>query len=378
MVSLGLTRVLTDEIEVVRRKRVGLITNAVACDENGTAGLERFLRDKRFRLRALFAPEHGISGKLPAGESVPVRQCDLYGIPLYYLCGRDLGPTAQMLAGLDALVFDLQDVGCRYYTYATTMVRAMETAAEAGVAFVVLDRPNPLGGQTVQGNVLDANFASSVGCHTIAIRHGMTVGEIACMFHEEKQLDVELKVVRMDGWERGMYFDDTGLPWVPPSPNLASLYAVLCYPGTCLFEGTNLSEGRGTDMPFEQIGAPWLDTSAVFEKLDRDLTDGISLEQTLFKPASSKHANEVCNGIRWCYLNREKADPVAAALGLLGAIRAVHDNEFQFDGDHFDRLAGTDIVRRGLSKGDTARVIRAAWSDQVKSFRERRDRFLLY
>ena len=264
----GIEVLLSDSIALVRGRRVGLITNHTGRDRSGTPSIDLLAGHPEVELVALYSPEHGIRGSAEAGVRVAGSVDERTGLPVHSLYGETRTPTAEMLEGVEVLLFDIQDVGARYYTYLSTMALAMEAAGEHGIPFVVLDRPNPIGGDPVQGNVLDPGFASFVGLYPIPMRHGLTAGEFARMAVGEFGVQVELSVAVADGWRRTMPFEDTGIPWIAPSPNMPSVESALHYPGTCLFEGTPISVGRGTDRAFQLVGAPWLDG----EELARRLT----------------------------------------------------------------------------------------------------------
>jgi uncharacterized protein YbbC (DUF1343 family) len=286
-----------------------------------------------------------------------------------------------MLEDVDVLIFDIQDIGARYYTYVWTMALAMRAAAEHGRAFIVLDRPNPIGGVRVDGTVLDPAFTSFVGLYPVPMRHGMTAGELAMLVNTEFGVNADLTVIPARGWSRTAWYDATGLPWVPTSPNMPSLESAAHYPGTCLFEGTNLSVGRGTAEPFRHIGAPWLDADALVARLAAFALPGVTFDTTTFTPASpgdDKYDGEVLRGIRFTVTDREMYDPAATAVVVLEEIRALHPDSFQFRDAAFDRLAGTDRLRLDLVAGVPAMTIVAAWSAPLDRFLAVRQRYLLY
>jgi len=285
-----------------------------------------------------------------------------------------------MLEGVDVLVVDLQDVGARYYTYLWTTVEVMRAAARAGIPVVVLDRPNPIGG-AVQGNVLDTAYRSSVGLLGMPMRHGLTLGELARLARHDLRLGVDLTVVPVSGWRREQLFDQTGLPFIAPSPNLRTFESLLHYPGLCLFEGTALSVGRGSDAPFEQIGAPWLDTAAVLARVRAARLPGVELRGVTFTPAApgdGKFAGTPVAGLRLRVTDRTRYDPTVTAVALLAAIQAVHPDRIGFNPRQFDRLAGGDALRRVLVEGSATADITADWAARQAEFRLRRRPFLLY
>jgi uncharacterized protein YbbC (DUF1343 family) len=280
------------------------------------------------QLVALFGPEHGLQGAAQAGEVVATATDERTGLPVYSLYGETRAPTPEMLADLDVLLFDVQDAGTRYFTYPSTLLLVLRAAAAVGLKVVVLDRPNPLGGKAVQGNVLDPAFTSFVGAHPVAIRHGLTLGELALLVNDEAGVGADLAVVPAAGWRRSQWYDETGLPWVPPSPNLPHLAAVALYPGTCLLEGTNVSEGRGTTQPFELCGAPWIDGERLRALLVERLPAAVRPRRCAFVPAYSKHAGEVCEGVALHVFDRAALDPVAVGVQLIFALRDLYPEQF--------------------------------------------------
>ncbi|MGH7586536.1 MAG: exo-beta-N-acetylmuramidase NamZ family protein, partial [Gemmatimonadales bacterium] len=315
-------------------------------------GVER-LRAAGVGLGALFSPEHGFRGAAAPGEAIGHATDSATGLPIYSLYGRTTSPTDSMLQGLDLLLVDLPDVGARYYTYVSTTIEVMRAAAARGLPVIVLDRPNPIGG-AVQGNVLEPLHRSFVGMLTVPMRHGLTLGELARLANLELGLGAALTVVPAAGWHPRDYLDRTGLPFVPPSPNLRSLEALMHYPGTCLFEATPLSVGRGTDAAFELVGAPWLDTTAVLATLRAARLPGVAFEGRAFtphEPGDGKFADTLVAGIRLRATDREAYDPTATAIHLLTAIRARHPDRWTLRVAHFDRLAGTSRLRLDLEAG---------------------------
>lgn len=349
----------------------GLIANHTSIDRRLRSSIDLLHASERIELRALFGPEHGVRGDAQAGAPVQNATDARTGLPVFSLYGDTEKPTAEMLAGLDALVFDIQDIGIRYGTYLSTMVEVMDAAAEQALLFVVLDRPNPLGGVTIEGPLVEEGFGSFVGAHPIPIRHGMTLGELARLIATERGWPEPL-VVPMAGWQRGMWFDQTGLPWVQVSPNLPTLDSVTVYGGSCLLEGTNLSEGRGTTRPFEYAGAPWLDTFALVERMDDAALPGFAFRHAWFSPVFSKHAGETCGGLQIYVTDRATAQPVAMGVTLLQTMRELSGVHFEWrpseDGRPFiDLLSGSARLRLGEHA-----------SSDPEAFAKRRAPFLLY
>jgi uncharacterized protein YbbC (DUF1343 family) len=375
----GLDVFLADVPRQVRGKRVGLITNHAGVDRAGTPEIDLIAAHKDLKLVALFAAEHGIRGTAAAGERVADDRDAKTGVPIFSLYqAEDRGPTAAMLEGVEVLVYDLPEVGGRTWTYVSTMALSMQAAAKTNIPFVVLDRPNPIGGEIVEGALLDPAFTSFVGMYPIPARHGMTVGELATFFNEEFGIGVNLIVARTANWRRSQWFSDTGLPWRNPSPNLRSPAALNHYPGTVYFEGTNLTEGRGTDRPFEQIGAPWLDAEAVVKAMHQQGLPGIRLEATsvAVEPDAAKFPGRTIPAIRFVITDRGAYRPVRTALLLIDAIRRRHPKDFAW-GKSIDRLTGSDKVRMAID-GGTLPALLEQWDREAAEFRERRKPFLLY
>jgi uncharacterized protein YbbC (DUF1343 family) len=375
----GIDVFLDDVPPALRGKRVGLITNQSGIDRAGTPDMDRIARHPQLRLVALLAPEHGIRGTAEAGEHVGDEVDQRTGVPVYSLYrAEDRGPTAEMLGDVDVLVYDLQEVGGRTWTYVSTMALAMQAAARKGIPFVVLDRPNPIGGEIVEGALLDPRFTSFVGMYPIPARHGLTVGELATLFNRQHGIGVELIVARVANWRRGRWFDETGLPWVNPSPNLRSLAALTSYPGSVYFEGTNLSEGRGTDRPFEQIGAPWLDAPAVAEAMNAMRLPGIRFEPITMPVAATaaKYPGQTLPAIRFAVTDRQAYRPVRTALLLIDQIRRRHPRDFAWTRT-IDRLTGSDRVRLAV-EGNSLPALLEEWDREAAAFAESRGPFLLY
>lgn len=382
-VAAGLETLLGRRLDPVLGRRVGLVTNQSAVKSDLTSTLDALLA-AGVTITALFAPEHGVTGQATDGARIESTTDHRTGLPVYSLYGDTRKPTADMLGGIDLMVFDIQDIGARFYTYLYTMAYAMEACGEAGKEFVVLDRPNPLGGVGMEGPVLEQKFASFAGLYPVPARYGMTIGEFARMVNSEFGAGVKLTVVPLSGWKRDMWFDQTGLAWVPTSPAMPALETAVVYPGACLTEGTNISEGRGTALPFQMGGAPWIDGYELAGKLNRAGLPGVRFRPVSFIPAASKYAGDECSGIQWHVMDRRVFLPVLTGVKVIETIRNLRPDEFEFrkpgaDGRYFfDLLSGTDQLRLGLESGRTTEDIASDWAEGIEKFRSIRERYLIY
>jgi uncharacterized protein YbbC (DUF1343 family) len=363
-----------DSLHLIAGRRVGLITNPSGMDAAGRSTIDRLNDHPDVDLVALFAPEHGLRATAAEGRLIEDSTDPATGLPVtsIYYAGSKRAPAPEDFEGIDVLVFDMQDVGARYYTYVYSMALSMEAAGRAGVPFVVLDRPNPIG-DLVQGNVLDPAFATFVGLYPIPMRHGMTPGELARTFRGLFGVEADLSVVPVEGWAPSTRFDSTGLPWVPPSPNMPDLTSALHYPGTCLFEGTNLTVGRGTDRPFQQIGAPWLDSEALASSLDAYGLKGVRFEPVRFtpvQPTDGKWAGEEVSGVRFVVTDADIYDPTIAAVAALIEAREQRVDRWDWVTAHFDRLAGTDALRLGIEARVDLEGLTSDWTSARDAFVE--------
>jgi uncharacterized protein YbbC (DUF1343 family) len=375
----GIEVFLSDLPAAVRGKRVGLITNHSAIDRSRTLDIDLIAANKNMKLVALMATEHGIRGDAPAGAKIKDETDPKTGIPVFSLyLAEDRGPTPEMLKDVDALIYDLQEVGGRTWTYVSTMALSMQAAARKKIPFVVLDRPNPIGGDIVEGALLDPKFKSFVGMYPIPARHGMTVGELATLFNQKFGIGADLLVVRVSNWKRSQWFDSTGLPWVNPSPNLRSLAALTSYPGSVYFEGTNLTEGRGTDRPFEQIGAPWLKAADVAKAMNGMQLPGIRFEAVTMSvaPTAGKFPGQTIPAIRFAITDRLAYRPVRSSLLLIDEIKRQHPADFAW-GRSIDRLTGSDKVRTAIDEGRLPPLL-VEWDKEAADFVESRKPYLLY
>ncbi|NUO64442.1 MAG: DUF1343 domain-containing protein [Gemmatimonadaceae bacterium] len=378
VVSPGVETLAAATPAVLRGKRVGLITNQSGIDRAGRSTIDIMASSSDYRLVALFSPEHGIRGTAREGDKVGSSRDEKTGVPVYSLYGETTKPTPAMLDSVDALVFDIQDVGVRQYTYESTLARCMQAAAEKGIPFVVLDRPNPVGGEIIEGGILDTAFRSFVGFYPMPSRHGLTIGELARYFNGVFGIGANLTVIPVTGWRRDMWGDQTGLPFVAPSPNLPRIEAILDYPGTVYLEGTNLSEGRSTELPFEQTGAPWLNADSIVKLMNARGLPGVRFESVRITPRADarKFAGVPLNGVRYVITDRARYRPLTATLLLIDEVRRLHPAQFAWSGS-MDRLAGTDRLRKAI-EGGTLPALLLEWDAQDAAFRNARAPYLLY
>jgi uncharacterized protein YbbC (DUF1343 family) len=391
VLQTGLDRLIQDDFRPLRGLRIGLICNPTSVDRRLEHLADLLAARRDVQLVRLFGPEHGIRGAAQYMVAVENQIRDLRtGRPVVSLYGstlESLTPRDVDLEGLDALVFDIQDVGSRYYTYLWTMALAMSAAGRKGLAFFVLDRPNPVGGAQVEGPLVKAGFESFVGLHPLPVRHGMTAGEVAGWLQGAREIAVDLRVVEMTGWRRAAAFEATGLPWVPPSPNMPTPDTALVYPGQCLLEGTEVSEGRGTTRPFETFGAPFVDPYSLKDRLLADALAGVRFRPLYFTPTFHKFAGESCGGLMLHVEDAETFRPFETGVAI---VKAIHDlwpahfafrekaYEFVADIPAFDLLCGSDAVRRGIVSGVPLAVLRESWQVEASAFAAERARYLRY
>ena len=378
---LGIEVLLAEPLTLLRGKRIGLITNPTGVDRELRSSIDLLAKHPDLQLVALFGPEHGVRGNAQAGEKVGASVDAATGLPVFSLYGEHREPTAEMLQGIDVLLFDIQDVGARFYTYPYTLAGAMRAARRAGIPVVVLDRPNPIGGVHVEGPMLQPEYASFVGEFPIPVRHGMTMGELARLFNDAFAIGAELHVVPVEDWNRSVAEPGHSLHWVPPSPNMPTPDTALVYPGTALFEGTNVSEGRGTTRPFEIIGAPFILAEALANHMNNLGLPGVRFRPVWFTPTFSKHAGALCGGVQIHVTDREAYLPFRTGLSLLKAIHDLHPQAFRFEPGtppFFDKLAGNGWIRQGIEEGESVDAMEARWAPELRSFEEVRRRYLLY
>lgn len=372
--------VIDNYSNIFRGKRIGLITTPSGVNKDLVSTID--ILNEKYNLKTLYSPEHGIRGNIQAGEKVDEYIDEKTGIQVYSLYGEYKKPTPEMLKDIDILVIDVQDIGSRYYTYIYTMAYAMEACKENNKTFVVLDRPNPIGGIAVEGNILDPRFKSFVGMYPITQRYALTVGELAMLFNKEFNIYCDLYVIPMEGWRRDMYYDETGLLWINPSPNMPSLDAAILYNGTCLFEGTNISVGRGTTKPFEMVGAPWIDPYKLAEEMNAKSLPGVIFRPVYFTPFFSIYKDTLCKGVQIHIMNKKLIKPIEIGIWLLYEVIKMSKDRFQwtppFKGQsnyHIDLLAGTDDLR--IQRYSPEELIEK-WNKESKIFENIKCKYHIY
>jgi len=387
-VRLGLDRVVEDPA-LVKGRRIAVLANQASATADLESGWRALARAGAEVVR-IFAPEHGLWGVAQDMETVGEEREPELGVPVESLYGSTpatLTPQAEHVAGLDALVVDLPDIGCRYYTFAATMAHAMAACERSGVEVIVCDRPNPVGGLAIEGGPVEQGCRSFVSEVPVPVRHGMTLGELALLLRSSRHPALALSVVTCEGWRRDQWWDDTALPWVAPSPNMPSLTTAAVYPGACLVEATNLSEGRGTTRPFQLVGAPWLDSDAVAARLDGMELPGARFRPTRFRPEFGKHAGAVCSGVEWHVTDRRAMRPLEIGIRLLAAVRALHAGEFAWRREAYefvsgvpaiDLLTGSSAAREVIEGRGPEAPMLDGWRAYCEAFRASRAEFLLY
>lgn len=400
----GVEVFLEKYLDLVRGKRVGLITNPTGADSRLRSTVDLLARHPAVKLVALYGPEHGVRGDAQAGEYVRFYDDPVYHLPVFSLYGQSMKPEPGMLKniddymrsfdtksagkapeggmvrGIDVMIYDIQDVGMRVYTYIATMAFAMQACAESGIDFIVLDRPDPINGLDMEGPILEyPGHSSFVGLYPIPERFGMTMGELARLFNDKFLAPkAKLTVIPMEGWERTMWFDQTGLPWIIPSPNMPTLDTAMVYPGQVYFEGTNVSEGRGTTRPFELFGAPWINGYALAAKLNALGLPGAAFREAWFTPTFSKFQGQLCGGCQVHVTDRSSYRSFATALHVIKAIRDMYPDKFEFHKDYFDKIMGTSKVREALEAGQTVPAVLEGLKPGIAAFAELRKPYLLY
>jgi uncharacterized protein YbbC (DUF1343 family) len=387
-IKLGLEKLLEEQSHLVRGAKVGLICNQASVNHSFRHAADLLHEHPAVNLRALFGPQHGIRGDVQDNMIETAHGVDPQtGLPIHSLYSETREPTEAMLEGTDVLVFDMQDVGCRIYTFAYTMANSMIAARKFGKKVIVCDRPNPISGEHLAGNVLEPEQASFVGQFAIPTRHAMTLGELAKLFNEHFALGCDLEVVKMDGWERSHWQDQTDAPWVMPSPNIPTVDSATVFPGTVHFEGTQLSEGRGTTRPFELVGAPYFDPEEYARQLNERELPGVYFRSCIFRPTFQKHAGISCGGVQIHVLDREKFEPVTAGITMVKIAYDLYRDEFRwkeppyeyvYDRNPFDVIAGTSKIREAIEAGSSIEALEESWKEDLEAFKQVRENYLLY
>jgi uncharacterized protein YbbC (DUF1343 family) len=373
-VACGVDVLAREGFAPLKGLRVGLVTNHTGRTRDGLPTIDALFKAPGVRLVALFSPEHGIRGAVDA--EVSDSRDEATGLPIYSLYGKTRKPTPESLREVDALVYDIQDVGARYYTYISTLGLVLESAKARGVPVYVLDRPNPIGGVAVAGPVRDPGFESFIAYHPLPVRHGMTVGELAGLFNAERKIGADLHVIRCEGWQRDDLYDHTGLLWVNPSPNMRSPTEALLYPGVGLLEASNLATGRGTDTPFERVGAPWIDPRVFSDALNALGLPGVRSVPVRFTPKERQYAGQECGGVYLMITDRARFEPVALGIGLAHVLRSKYPNDWKPEG--FLRMLADRASYQALLDGKPPREVEAVWQPELEDFLRLRARYLLY
>lgn len=387
-VTLGLERLLEEKIDLVTKARVGLVCNQASVDHSFHHAADRLFAHSDVNLTALFGPQHGIRGDVQDNMIETAHAVDrVTGLPVHSLYSETREPTESMLENVDTIVFDMQDVGCRIYTFAYTMANCMRAARKFQKKVIVCDRPNPITGLGVAGNILEPQQASFVGQFPIPTRHGLTLGELALMFNEHFEIGCDLDVVPMEGWSREFWQDETNAPWVMPSPNIPTIDSATVFPGTVHFEGTQISEGRGTTKPFELIGAPYVQPEEYAHQLNQLNFPGVFFRSCVFRPTFQKHGGVSCGGVQIHVLDRKAFEPVSVGVAMVKVAFDMYRDEFRwkeppyeyvYDRNPFDVIAGTSRLREAFERGESLDSIFAKWQDPLAEFNKVRDRYLLY
>lgn len=388
-VRLGNDKLIKEYFYLIESKNIGVIANHSSVLENGEHLIDYLFKTKKVKIISAFGPEHGFRGDAPAGEKIETSIDERTGIKVYSLYGITNKPTSEMLKGIDVLIFDIQDVGARFYTYISTLYLCLESAAENKIQFIVCDRPNPIGGDKVDGPILKQEFKSFVGIAPIPVQHGMTIGELALYFNDliesEKNIRADLIVLQMENWKRNQLFDKTELNWIKPSPNIVKLETALVYPGTCLFEATNISEGRGTHSPFLQIGAPFINNHELIEELKKLNFNSVDIQTVQFVPVdipgmsiNPKFENQTCNGILIKVKDPENFYPVQFGLALVSTLRKLYPDDFKINTKRMNLLIGDDNITMLLNSGTDFQIIVNLYQNELNQFKQIRNKYLLY
>lgn len=388
-VKVGADQLLAENYDLIKGKTLGIVTNHTAVLSNGVHLVDTLFSKNDIKIKRLFGPEHGIRGDAPDGEYIVDGTDTKTGLPVVSLYGKTRTFNPEMLEGIEILVFDIQDIGARFYTYISTMYNTIKAASEFNIPILILDRPNPINGLNISGPVLELEFKSFVGIAQIPIRHGMTIGELALFFNRPEILETkniaQLTVIELKNWSREMFFDQTNLPWIKPSPNMPDLETALVYPGICLIEGTNVSEGRGTNKPFLTIGSPYIESEKIIDEMDKLGISGTKLLKKQFTPVAikgmslyPKYKNVKCNGIEIKITDRSQFDPIIFGINLIYTFKKLYQDKFSFRDNWIDKLWGSSQLREQINLGIEPIVILKEYQKKLDIFKEERKKFLLY
>lgn len=388
-IRLGNNKLIDEYFHLIEGKNIGIIANHTSILENGEHLIDFLHKTNKVNIVAAYGPEHGFRGDAPAGEKIESFIDKKTGIKIFSLYGKVNKPTQEMLEGIEVLIYDIQDVGARFYTYISTLYLCLEAAAENKIEFIVCDRPNPIGGFIIDGPILKNEFKSFVGIAPLPIQHGMTIGELALYFSDliekEKNIRVNLTVIKMDNWSRNQFFDDTGLIWINPSPNIVNLESALVYPGTCLFEATNVSEGRGTHLPFLTIGAPFIDSQKLIDELQKFNFKSVIVHPTQFTPidiigmsVNPKYKNEICNGIRIEVIDFENFYPLHFGFALVISLKKLYPEKFNINTKRMNLLVGDNQITEYLNSSTDLHTIINYYQKELEQFKIIRNKYLLY
>lgn len=387
-IRLGLEKLLTERISTLKNARVGLLCNQASVNHKFQHAADLFYQHDEINLTALFGPQHGIRGDVQDNMIETRHSTDsVTNLPVYSLYSETREPTAEMLSDVDVLVCDLQDVGCRIYTFVYTMANCMKIAGQTGKKVIICDRPNPINGKASEGNILEPEWASFVGMFPLPVRHAMTIAELALFFKKYFNVECELETIEMDGWERKLWLDETDAPWVLPSPNMPTVDSAAVFPGTVFFEGTQVSEGRGTTRPFELIGAPYINSYQFAGELNAINLPGVRFRAADFQPTFQKHAGKTCGGVQIHVSDREAFEPVRTGLSMVKVINELYREDFRwknppyeyvYDRNPFDVIAGTETIRKSFDDGTSIETLISSWAKDLREFNARRETVLLY
>jgi len=385
----GLDVLIESDFRIIENKNIGIICNHTSCDKDGNHIVDLIFNHQKCNVKAIFAPEHGFRGNKSAGVKINTNIDSTTGSPVYSLYGKIKKPTKEMLKNIDVLLYDIQDIGARFYTYISTMTMAMKAAAENRIPIIILDRPNPIRGDIVQGGIRQFGYESFVGMHPTPIRYGMTCGELANYINDEilhqENLSCDLHIVKLQNWNRSLWYDEIEIPWIAPSPNMTNIETAIVYPGFCMFEGTNISEGRGTTEPFLRFGAPWIDSNLLLEKIQKLNLKGVKFSKSDFTPISipgravkPKYQNQKCGGIKIRITDRNTFNSIKSFVYIIEIIYSMYPKEFKWNDRWIDLLSGSNQLRNTINGGSSIKKLLDQWEKESNSFGKVSKQYYLY